>query len=82
MVGPLGGPERRREMSAEFRFAMDTRVVDQITGLSGIIIGRTDSRDGTRQYHVQPTELHDGGIVRAEWLDEDRLTAVAASQAE
>lgn len=50
------------------------RVVDRVTGWSGIITGRLEYLNGCRQFLVKPEHLDkDGKMVDGIWLDEQYL---------
>jgi hypothetical protein len=56
-----------------FKHELGTRVRDKVTGVTGVITGRTEWLYGCIRYTVQPTELKDGRPVEAVGLDEDAM---------
>lgn len=52
------------------------KVKDVITGLEGVVIGRTEWLHGCTTYGIKPQELKDGKTLDAEWMDEGRLEVV------
>lgn len=54
-------------------FLLGERVRDKITGLEGVVIGRTAWFTGCTTYGVQPSGLHDGKPLDPQWLDGIRL---------
>jgi hypothetical protein len=55
---------------------LGNKVRDTITGFTGIAVGRTEWLYGCTRIGVEPTELKDGKLVVAQWLDEQRLVVV------
>jgi hypothetical protein len=53
------------------------RVKDKVTGLTGIVVGRTDWLHQCRQFTVQAERLQDGKPV-IHWFDEGGLVVVQA----
>ena len=53
------------------------RVEDRITGLSGIVVVKSEYMNGCRRFGVQPEKLaKDGTIPKDEWFDEPSLIVV------
>ena len=64
-------------MAINFKFDLESLVKDRITGLQGIILGRTEYATGCIQYGISPQEVNkDGKINNWEWFDETRLLLV------
>ena len=64
-------------MAKIFKFKNGSRARDIITGLTGIIVGRTDYLTGCVHYGLAPEEIkNDGGIPEWVWLDESRIVLV------
>ena len=55
---------------------LGSRVRDIYTGLEGIAIGRTEWMYGCNRIGIEPTELHDGKPIAAQWFDEQRIEEV------
>jgi hypothetical protein len=53
-----------------------SRVKDKITGLTGIVIGRTEWLTGCATVGVKPEETKDGKTIDATWLDEISVTVI------
>ena len=51
-------------------------VEDEITGFTGIALGRCQYLTGCTQVLVQPRLNKDGVFVEPRWIDEDRLKVV------
>ncbi|MDI6837460.1 MAG: hypothetical protein QMD99_17345 [Rhizobiaceae bacterium] len=58
-----------------FKFDLGAEVVEAVTGFTGYVTGRSDYIAGCRQYCVMPKAKEDGSLPRAEWFDEERLSA-------
>lgn len=60
-----------------FKFELGDHVKDRMTGLSGIVVSRTQYLYGCIRYGVQPTKLKDDGT-RHDWhyFDEPQLDLV------
>jgi hypothetical protein len=57
--------------------ALGTKVKDMITGLEGIVIGRTEYLTGCAHIAVQPEKLKDDGTIPdAQWFDETRAQVI------
>ena len=57
-----------------FKFELGEKVKDQITGYSGIIIGRIEYITGCDQYLIVNQKVKsDGERKKGEWFDENRL---------
>jgi len=55
-------------------------VIDTITGLTGVVIGRCEYLNGCVQCEVQPKGLNKGGVpFKPEWVDEGQLTDLSGS---
>lgn len=54
---------------------MGATAKDKITGFAGIVIGRIEYQNGCVQYQLQPTGMHEGKPLEAQWFDEQRLCA-------
>lgn len=52
-------------------------VTDQLTGFSGVALGRCEYITGCNQVLVQPRLKADGDFVEPRWLDEDRMLVAA-----
>ena len=48
-----------------------------ISGFEGVIIGKTEWMNGCVRYGIQPTRLHDGKPIEAEWFDSEEIEKVA-----
>lgn len=59
-----------------FKFDLRDTVKDEITGFTGVVIGRTEWLNGCIRYIVQSTKLKDGKITDGENIDEDQLVLV------
>lgn len=58
-----------------FKFELGERVKDCITGMTGVIMARSNFITGCDQYGISPTELtKDGKRPDWEYFDENRLT--------
>ena len=62
-----------------FKFDNGATVKDSVTGLKGVIVGRTDWRFGCKRYIVQPIELKDGKPLDPINFDEQQLVLVKKS---
>ncbi|MFC3163093.1 hypothetical protein [Ciceribacter thiooxidans] len=62
-----------------FKFDLGAEVVEAVTGFKGFVTGRSDYIAGCRQYCVMPKAKEDGSLMRAEWFDEERLSATGES---
>ena len=49
------------------------KVKDSVTGLEGIVVGRTHYLNGCIQWGVRPPIDKDGKVVDAFWIDEAQL---------
>lgn len=57
-----------------FKFELGERVKDVITGMSGVIMARSNFITGCDQYGISPTKLKkDGSRPDWEYFDENRL---------
>jgi hypothetical protein len=57
-----------------FKFNLGRKVRENICGLVGVVMARSEYLTGCRQYGVLPMALDkDGKIPAWEWLDESRL---------
>jgi len=56
------------------------KVKDNITGFKGIAIARCEYLNGCISIEVQPIELKDGRPIKAEWIDEQRLTTKSSAK--
>ncbi len=61
------------------RINMGDEVRDAITGIVGIVTGRTEWLNGCIRWCVQPKETKDGKPVEETWFDEQRLERVVAT---
>lgn len=52
---------------------LGAKVTDSITGFTGIATARTEYLYGCVRVSVEPTELHEGKPVEAQYFDEQRL---------
>lgn len=60
--------------SHNFKFKLGERVKDIITGLSGVVMARSNFITGCDQYGISPTKLKkDGSRPDWEYFDENRL---------
>lgn len=55
------------------------RVKDRITGLTGILVGRTEWIYGCSRVGIQPESTTDGKPVEAQWFDEAGVKLVKAA---
>ncbi len=61
---------------------LNDKVIDRITGFSGIVIGRTEWLNGYTQLGVQSKKLEDGKPLAVEWFNEQRLNRVVGGESE
>lgn len=54
------------------------KVVDIVTGQNGIVLGKTVYLFGCVHVCVQPQEVKDGKAAESIWVDESRVTVLAA----
>ena len=52
------------------------KVKDNISGLEGIVTGRSEYLYGCAHILVNPQQVKDGAPVAGTWLDEDRFTVI------
>ena len=64
---------------SEFRLALGDRVKDRLTGLTGIIVARTEWLNYCNRYTVQPQKIKDGKPVESTVFDEGDLTLLMAA---
>ena len=55
---------------------LGNKVRDNITGFTGIAVGRTEWLFGCSRIGIQATELKDGKPVETEWIDEQRVEVI------
>lgn len=55
------------------------KVKDRLSGMTGIVTGRTEYLYGCRSVMVNPGVVHEGKPVDSTWLDEDRCELVEAA---
>jgi len=55
---------------------LGTKVKDKITGLTGIVVARTEFINGCVQYEVQPHAKKDGTVPEALGIDEQTLDII------
>ena len=60
----------------DFKFNLGDKVKDDITGLEGIVIYRSQWLNNCNTYGIQPTDLHEGKPVDKQHFDEPQLTIV------
>jgi len=61
-----------------FKIDLGVEVLEAISGLKGIVVGRIDYLTGCKQYNVKPKGLtKDGQMKEAIWIDEDRLKVIS-----
>lgn len=65
----------------EFLFELGEMVKDTITGLEGVVIGKTKWISGCVRYGLQPKGLKDGIPLDEQWFDEQRLEQIEAAVA-
>ncbi|MBA7590343.1 hypothetical protein ES708_32458 [subsurface metagenome] len=66
----------------KFKFELNEEVTDVVTGLTGIIMCRTEYSTGCHHYGIQPRLVtKEGKVPSWEYLDESRLTATGQSLA-
>jgi hypothetical protein len=65
-------------MEPTFRFDLGDKVKDRITGMTGIVISRSEHLFGCERYWVEPQELKDAKPVDGRWFDQDSLELVEA----
>lgn len=51
-------------------------VKDKVTGLTGIVTGRTTWLNGCARVIVQSRDLHDGKPIDAQWFDQPQVVVV------
>lgn len=51
-------------------------VKDKVTGLTGIVTGRTTWLNGCARVIVQSRDLHDGKPIEAQWFDEPQVEII------
>ena len=51
---------------------------DKLTGLVGIVTGRSEYLFGCRHLLLQPAETKDGKPIEGTWMDEDRVELLEA----
>lgn len=56
-----------------FKFGLGAVVIDGVTTLRGVIVGRCEYLNGCVQYDVQPQGLFEGKILPSLWVDEEQL---------
>ena len=56
-----------------FRFDVDTKVQDKLTGFKGIILERCEHLYGHNTYGVVPKKMKIGNTAHREWFEEGRL---------
>ena len=59
-----------------FKHQLGAKVQDRITGVQGVIVGRTQWLYGCIRYSVQPLELKDSRPVDQVGFDEDQLVVI------
>jgi hypothetical protein len=62
-----------------FKFENGATVKDSVTGIRGMIVGRTDWRFGCKRYIVQPIELQEGKPLDPVNFDEQQLVLIKQS---
>jgi hypothetical protein len=65
-------------MEPNFRYDLGDKVRDRITGMTGIVISRSEHLFGCERYWVEPQELKDSKPVDGRWFDQDSLELVEA----
>lgn len=65
-------------MEPTFRFDLGDKVRDRITGMTGIVVSRSEHLFGCERYWVEPQEVKDGKPVDGRWFDQDSLELVTA----
>jgi hypothetical protein len=65
------------------KFELGEELKDRITGLAGVVMGRTEYLTGCTHYGLLPKSLtKDGKIREWEWIDESRLERVSNAKKE
>ena len=59
--------------TVKFQYGLGDRVKDRISGLTGIIVARTQHLYGCVRYWVAPETTKDGKPAEGAWLDEPSL---------
>lgn len=62
-----------RDFDTTWKIKLEAKVVDEVTGFAGVVIGRSEYSTGCKQYCVMPKVNDKGELVNGEWFDEDRL---------
>lgn len=52
---------------------------DRITGLEGVVTGKTEWLNGCVRFLLQPRALHEGKPIEPSWFDEDQVEKVEAA---
>lgn len=65
-------------MKAKFTIKLGVQVKDKITGMTGIVVGRTQYLYGCNVYGVTPQVLENGKRLDTEWFDEGRLEVISS----
>ena len=61
----------------EQTIALGSKGRDKLTGLTGIVTGRTDWQYGCTRYCIEPRELKDGQPIEGSWFDVQRVEVLA-----
>jgi len=61
------------ENESGFKIVLRASVTDNVTGFSGVVIGRVEYLTGCRQYMVAPRCKNSSEWAESRWFDEDRL---------
>lgn len=62
---------------ADFEHELGATVRCRITGLTGILMSRTEHLFGCKTYTMQPNTIKDGEPAKAQWFDEGKLETIA-----
>ena len=66
-----------------FKFEMFDRLKDQVSGFTGVVLGRTEYSTGCRHYGLVAENLQkDGAPSEWQWFDETRLLKVGTKEME
>lgn len=65
-------------ISVSFKHNLGDKASDQISGLTGIIVSRSESLYGCSRYWLQPQDHKDGEVLKGGWFDEDQIEVVEA----
>ncbi len=65
---------------ARFKFRLGAQARDTVTDFQGMIIARNEWMSGCVQYCLKPKVDKDGKIPSGEWIDEDQVELVRATE--